>query len=173
MPKDLVYHYKLFPDVCLVRYYEKFQAELFFSLEILPFFQKFVFSTTSWLLKKGSYTFHSICQNTLCTPINCPRRFVALDGARKKRPKSFIHWKVCLFFQKFVFSTTSWLLKKWPYILHKKFKNTLWSLTEVYSMSALVGKMGKKWAKIFFFRTIAFNLKTLDLDFLGKKEMII
>ena len=39
--------YELFSDFCRVRYYEKKRATLFFSLERLPFVQKFVFSTTS------------------------------------------------------------------------------------------------------------------------------
>ena len=52
-----------------------------------------------------SSNFHSKCQNTSWTPINCQLRFVTLDKARKNRPKSFLHWKVCLFFSKlFVFN---------------------------------------------------------------------
>ena len=62
--------------------------------------------------EKWSYNFHSTCQKTLWTIINCPVRFVTLDITSKNGPKVFPHWKNCLFFQKVVFSTTSQVLKK-------------------------------------------------------------
>ena len=33
--------------------------------------------------------------------------FITLDNARKSRPKSFLHWKDCLLYQKLLVSTTS------------------------------------------------------------------
>ena len=70
-----------------------------------------MFSTNSQVLKKCSYKFYSNCQNSLWPLTKCPLRFVTLDITRKNRPQYFYHWKVCHFFQKFVFSTTSQVLK--------------------------------------------------------------
>ena len=51
------------------------------------------------MLQKWSNNFHKNCWNTFWTLINFPLRFVTLDYTRK-RPKSFLHWKDCLFFSK-------------------------------------------------------------------------
>ena len=51
------------------------------------------------MLQKRSFDFHSNCQNTLWTFIKCSLRFVILDNTRK-RPKSFLHRKDCLFLSK-------------------------------------------------------------------------
>ena len=67
------------------------------------FFQKFVFTTTCWVLKKWSCNFHRNCQKTLWTLINCPLRLATLDNARKNTPKCFIYWKCCVFFKIFCF----------------------------------------------------------------------
>ena len=53
-----------------------------------------------------------------------------LDKMREKRPKSFRHWRVSLFFQKFEFSTNSYVIKNWSYNDHSKRHNTLWTLTK-------------------------------------------
>ena len=55
--------------------------------------------------------FHKNRHITLWTLINCSLRFVILDTTRKNRPQCFFHWKVCLSFQKVVFSTTPKVLK--------------------------------------------------------------
>ena len=52
------------------------------------------------MLQKWSSNFHSNCQNTLWTLINCSVGFGTLDNARKHRSNFFLHWKVCLFFKK-------------------------------------------------------------------------
>ena len=57
--------------------------------------------------KKCSYRFRSNCQNTFWTLTNCPLGFATLDNTKTNRPLYFFHWACCLFFQKFVFSTTS------------------------------------------------------------------
>ena len=77
-----------------------------FSLASSPFFFKsFVYSTKSYVLQKWSFNFHSKCYNTFWTQINCSVKFVTLDNRRKNRPKSFLHWKVCLFlFESCVFN---------------------------------------------------------------------
>ena len=71
----------------------------FFSLESLPFFQNFVFSTTSYVLQNWPCNFHSNCQNTLWTLINYPLRFVTLENARKNSPKLFFTGKFAFFFK--------------------------------------------------------------------------
>ena len=87
----------------------------------------------------------------LWTLKNRPPRFVILDNTRKNRPKTFLHWKD-YFFQKFAFSATFWLLKKWSYNLHHSCQNTLWILTKFHLMSAIVGKLRIKWPKSLFLR---------------------
>ena len=84
-------------------------------MEWLPFFQKFMFSATSWVLKQWSFNFNISGQVTLWTLIGCFRTFVMFYNTRRYRRKSFLHWKVCLFLQKFMFSATSWFLKKWSF----------------------------------------------------------
>ena len=46
---------------------------------------------------------HSICQNTLWIRVMRSLRFVTLGNARRNRPKSFPHWKECIFFEKLCF----------------------------------------------------------------------
>ena len=50
-------------------------------------------------------------QNSLWTLINCSLTFVTFEKAKENGPKFFHHWKDCLFFQKFVFSTNSQIQK--------------------------------------------------------------
>ena len=52
------------------------------------------------------------CQNILWTVINFSLAFAILDNTRKTRPKFFFRWKFCLFFQNFLFSSTSYGPKK-------------------------------------------------------------
>ena len=85
-------------------------------------------SATSWVLKKWSYNFNLDCQVTLWNLISCSLTFVIFYNTRKNRRKSFLHWKVCLFLQKFMFSATSWVLMKWSFNLNIKCQVTLWTL---------------------------------------------
>ena len=96
----LVDPFKMFSDFCHVRKYEKKWAKFFSPLEMLPFFQNIVFSTTSQVLKKCSFKFHSNCQKSLWTLIKCTLILFMLDNTRQNRPKSFPHYKGCLFFYK-------------------------------------------------------------------------
>ena len=82
---------------------EKQKGNFFSSRKRLPFFKKFVFPSTSWVLKKWSYDFHSKCHFTLWNLISRSILFVMSDIARKKRPKSFLLWNYYLFLQKFCF----------------------------------------------------------------------
>ena len=90
------------------------------------FLQKFMYSATSWVLKKWCFNFNINCQVTLWTLINCFRKFVMYYNTRRSRPKSF-HWKDCLFLQKFVFTATSWVMKKWSYNFNIICQVTLWT----------------------------------------------
>ena len=74
-----------------------------------------MFSATSWVLTKLP------CG----TPISCSLTFVLFYNTRRSRRKSFLHWKVCIFLQKFMFSATSWVLKKWSFNFNIKLI-TLW-----------------------------------------------
>ena len=96
----------------------------------MPFFQKFVFSTTSQVLKNWSYHKHNNGEKTLRTFTNCLLGFVTCDNTRKKSPKFFIHWRKCLYFQKFVFSTESYVLKNWSYKDQSNCHDTLRTLTK-------------------------------------------
>ena len=49
-------------------------------------------------------------------------------NTRWNRRKSFLHWIVCLFLQKFMFSATSWVQKKWSYNFNINCQVTLWNL---------------------------------------------
>ena len=96
------------------------------------FFQRFMFSATSWVLKKWSFNFNFNCQVTLWTLISCFRTFVRFYNRRRKRRKSFLHWKGCLFLQKFMFSATSWVLKKWSFNFNFNCQVTLWTLISCF-----------------------------------------
>ena len=89
-------------------------------------FRIIVFSATPLMLQKWSCNFHSDCQNTLWTLLNCFLRSVRLDNARKNSPKSLFRWKSCLFYQKILFSTT-YVLKKWCYSIHSSCQTTFWT----------------------------------------------
>ena len=127
---------------------EKIGQSLFFTGQVAFFFQKFMFSTTCFP-QNWSYYFHSNCHITLWTFIKFSLTFFTFDNTRKARPNYFFHWKVCLFLQKLVFSTDSWLIKKWSYISHQNCQKTSCSLTKIYSMSVKVGNMRKKRPKSF------------------------
>ena len=94
---------KMFSDFCHVRYYEKKWATRFSSLQSLLFVQKFVFSTTRWLLKKWSYNFHSNCQINFLTLQKSSQKFVTLDNTRIIRSKSSLHWNFYRFLSKILY----------------------------------------------------------------------
>ena len=54
------------------------------------------------------FQLHKNCQKTLQTLINGLLTLFVFDKARTNGPKWFFRWKVCLFFQNFLFSTNSW-----------------------------------------------------------------
>ena len=74
-----------------------------FSAGRLPYFSENCVYNNLLGPKKWSYNFHSTCENTSWTIISCLLRYFTIDNARKRRPKSFLHWKVCFFFFKNLF----------------------------------------------------------------------
>ena len=95
---------------------------------------------------------------------------------REKVDLNFFTWRIVFFFQKFVFSTDSWVSMKWFYNFHHKCKITFRSLIKRYSIFATVGIRWKSWQNVFFFNeTIAFILqkKIGSIDFLGPRGMIL
>ena len=87
--------------------------------------QKNLISTTTQVLKKWSYNFHSECQNNFWTLISCPLMFLTLYNARKKGQNLLFTGKVVFFFKKFLFSATSYVLKKWSYNFHSLCQKTI------------------------------------------------
>ena len=99
----------------------------FLHRKYCPILQKFMFSATSWVQKKCSYNFNISCQVTLWNLISCSPTFVMFYNTRWYRRKSFLHWKYCLILQKFMFSATSWVQKKWSYNFNINCHFTLWT----------------------------------------------
>ena len=143
----------------------KGRPKSFLHWKVWLYFQRFMFSTTSLVLQKWSYNFHSNCQNTLWTLKNCPVGFLTLDNTRKKRPESFVHWKGRLLFQNFVSSTTTKVLNNWSFNFHSKCPNTLWTLEKFFSRFDTLEntrKNGPKnlspWKQLFFESFVSMDL---------------
>ena len=100
----------------------------FLHWKVCLFLQNFLFSATSWVQKKWSYNFNINCQVTLWTLLSCSLTLVMFYNTRGNRRKSFLHWKDCVFLQKFMFSATSWVLKKWSFNFNINCHFTLWTL---------------------------------------------
>ena len=69
-------------------------------------FLKCLFLSTPQVPKKLSGHLHSFCQHSLCTHTICSMTSFMFDKTRKHRPETLLHWKDCLCFRNFVFSTT-------------------------------------------------------------------
>ena len=120
-----------------------------------------MFSATSWFLKKWSFNFNINCQVTLSTFLSCFRTFVMFCNTRRNRWKSFLHWKDCLFLQKFMFSTTSWVLKKWSFNFNINCQVTLSTLISCSIMFVKFCITRRNRRKSFFTGKIAFFFKKL------------
>ena len=66
--------------------WKRLNFEMFVSIDLLGPWKR-----SDLLHKKG--------QNTLWTFIICFRTFDMFDKKKKNKPKAFLHWKVCLFFE--------------------------------------------------------------------------
>ena len=140
---------------------EEIGHNLFFTGKIAFFFKHFCFSATSWVLKKWSYNFNINCQFTLWTPIRCSPTFVMFCNTRRNRRKSILHWKCCLFLQKFMYSATSWVLKKWSFNFNINCQVTFWTpirCSPTFIMFCDRGRNRRKsilhWKVAFFFKNL-------------------
>ena len=106
--------YNLLHDLFLFNRTIKKQARNFSSLVSLLFFQNFVCSTSSKVLKENYYRFQSFRQNRLWTLEKCSLTFLTLDDTREKGPKTFVivktavFWIVC--FYRLLRSQTNYLI---------------------------------------------------------------
>ena len=125
--------------------------------------QKFMFSATSWVLKKWSYNFNINCQVTLWNLINCSLTFVMFYNTRRNWRNHFLHWKGCLFLQKFMFSATSWVLKKWSFNFNIKCQVTLWTLIGCFRKFVMYYNTRRSrprffhWKDCLFFKNLCFQ----------------
>ena len=126
----------------------KKRPKFFFLLEKLPFFRKFVFSTTFWDLQKCFCVFRSNCQISLWTLTICFLRFVTLDDKGKNGQKTFVNVKTAFNWNVF-FLSTSWVPRKGSYLLQNICRNTLCALTSCSLTFVKFEKMGKTRPKSF------------------------
>ena len=141
--------YKMSTEVCYTWFYDRKQAKTFSSLQRLHFFfQKFVFWTTSQVLKKWSNNFHSNCQKTLGTNINCSRRFVTTNNTMKDQPRTFVTKRKANFWK---ISCYRPLRSQRRNIINykKSVKQTLWTLHKCLLTFLMFDKSRKKGAKSF------------------------
>ena len=136
----------------------------FLHRKVCLFLQNFMFSATSWVQKKWSYNFNINCQVTLWNLICCSLTFVVFYNTRRNRRKSFLHWKVCLFLQNFMFSATSWVKKKWSYNFNINCQVTLWNLISCSltffrfcNTRRIRGKSFLHWEECLFLQKIMFS----------------
>ena len=87
------------------------KAETIFSLDRTSFLRKTSFLLTSLVLEEWSYDLHKTDQNFQWTNPKGFLSFVILDKAKKGQ--KYFSTRKLFFFQKFVFSVTSYLLQKW------------------------------------------------------------
>ena len=147
-------------------------AKTFLHWECYNFFQKICFQQHLRCYRNDLVT-SPIIVRILLDPYNMPLRFLTLDNARKIRPKSFLHWAGCLFFQNSVFPTTN-SLKKWSCNFHSKCQITLWSLIS-FSVTFIMFDDKRQIRPIYFF-TGNFEIFSKNCNFnrlLGNKEMIL
>ena len=141
------------------------------------FLQKFMFSATSWVQKKWSYNFNINCQVTLWNLIGCSLTFVMFCNTRRNRRNSFLHWKYCLILQKFMFSATSWVQKKWSYNFNINCRNPFWTLLNCPLRIITLDIARQNRLKFFFFGIVAFFFQKFmfsatSCNLLGPEEMI-
>ena len=152
-----------------------YRRKSFLHWKVCLYLQKIMFSATSWFLKKWSFNFNIICQVILSTLISCFRKFVMFYNTRRNRRKSFLQRKYCLILQNFMFSETSWVLKKWSYNFNINCQVTLWnliscSLTFVmfYNTRRNRRKSFLHWKDCLFFQKFLFFS-----NLLGPEEMVL
>ena len=124
-------------------------------------------------LKKCSYNFHKICQNTLWIPKSHSLRFLMLDITRKSRPKPLFHQKGCLFSKNLCFQQPLRSLKKWYYKVPSVCQNTMWTLMNC-SLRFVMFYNTRNQANIFFhWIDCLFSKNCVFHNLLGVTEMIL
>ena len=73
-----------------------------------------------------------------------------LDNTGKCRPKSFLHWKDCLFFSKICVFNNLLGPEKCSYEIHSKSQNTLWTFIKCFMSFSLLDNTGKSGQTFFF-----------------------
>ena len=136
---------------------EKNNPMYFFRSKDYLFLQTFCFQKPLRSYRNDLVT-SPVTVRTLSDPYNLPLRFVTLDKARKNRPKSFLHWARCFFFQKFMFSTT-YFPQKWSYYFHSNSQTTFWTFTNRSLGFVTIDNRRKKEGHFFFKEKVAFFQK--------------
>ena len=147
-------------------------GEVFSFLGKSVFFKNCVFNNVL-RPKKKSYYYHSNCQNNFLALINRFLRFVTLDNLRKMGQTHLFTGKVT-FFQKFVFSATSQVLKIDLITSTLYAKISFWLLWIVLwglSNSTIRKNMGQ--IQFFTEKVAAFRKICVLNNFLGSKEKIL
>ena len=91
---------------------------------------------------------------------------------KKRRRNIYIHWKVCLFFQKSVISTTSWVLKKCSGKLYSIGRNSLWTLVSFSLRFIILDKTGKMGQSFCHLKTAIFWNVCFYRPLMSQKKMI-
>ena len=129
--------------LCCFKIREEIGEKLFFTGKFSSFFKSLCFQQPlgSW---RNSFNFNINCQVTLWNPYKLFPDVFLFYNTRRSRRKSFLHWKVCIFLQKFMFSATSWVLKKWSFNFNIKCLITLWRTPIIFPDVCVVLKYEKK-----------------------------
>ena len=91
--------------------YTRKKGQNFFSLERLPFFSKLCVFQQLLRCYRSDVITSTVIFGIPFGPLQNVPWGLSHSIIREKRPKSFFHWKVCFFFQKFVFNNLLDLLK--------------------------------------------------------------
>ena len=148
------------------------KATIFFFNGNFAFFQKFLFLTTSQVLKKRSQKFHSKCHNNLWTPIYCFPRLITLDNTTTKWPNVFVMVERTIFLKSLFYRLLK-VLKNWYYHFHSNCQKTFWTLIKFSLRLLIIENTRKSLQSLFFSEKIAFFSKTSVFDnVLGVTDMI-
>ena len=127
------------------------KAKIFFSLERLPFFSKLCVFKQLLRCYRSDVTTSTVIVGIPFGPLqNVP--WGLSHSIIRERPKSFFHWKVCLFFSKNCFQQPLRFFKIWSYYFRSETQITSWTLTKCSLRFVILDNsiIGEKEAKIFF-----------------------
>ena len=134
-----------------------------FSLERLPSFQKFVLRNILGpkeliLLLPVYLPEYSLDPHKMFPEVCHTQQY------EERKPKSFLHWKDCLFFKTLCFQTTSLVLKNWSFNFHSNCWITFWTLINRVLRFVTLDNARKtrpnfcQRAEIFFFWKVCFSI---------------